>query len=242
MRRSLLILATLALSSALYAQTGEEPYTREKVLEIFSQYNPSVLENAQQNEDYNAILESFLASYNSPQTPQNRYELIAVARNFDNSIRLKSASLEYEEALIFAQMSGMDPAPAVLRFRKQLLPIFQQIWAVTIQLRDYEISELKQARKVLRKNRDLSKEARAQQDRALKDKITALERANKELQKNAGEQILSAIEAQVLAANQALVARLEAALAQQQAQDAVQQALQTSNLQVKTKNKKPVAK
>ena len=48
MKRSLFILATLAMSSALYAA---EPgfYTREKVLDIFAQYNPSVLENAQQN-------------------------------------------------------------------------------------------------------------------------------------------------------------------------------------------------
>ena len=160
MRRSLFILATLAMSSALYAQADAGHYNREKVLDIFSQYNPAVLENARQNADYNAVLEGLLASYNAPETEENRYELIALARNFDNSIRLKALAVNYEEAVLLSQMSGLDLSSAVLHFRRELTPVFQNIWAVTVQLREYQIDEYEAQLKELRKNKTLSKEAR----------------------------------------------------------------------------------
>ena len=72
MKKTLFILATLAMSSALYAQAEAGVYTREKVLELFAQYNPSVLEKARQNEAYNLVLESFASSYQAPQTEQER--------------------------------------------------------------------------------------------------------------------------------------------------------------------------
>ena len=62
MRRSLFLLATLAMSSALYAQQDANGYNREKVLDIFAQYNPVVLENAKNNADYNAVLENLAVS------------------------------------------------------------------------------------------------------------------------------------------------------------------------------------
>ena len=95
MRRSLFILAALALTPAVYAQGDATPFTREQVLEIFSQYNPSVLEQASQNEDYNTVLDSFLDAYESSNTPMARTELIAVARNFDNSIRIRCGKFGY---------------------------------------------------------------------------------------------------------------------------------------------------
>lgn len=170
MRRSLFILATLAMSSALYAQADAGHYNREKVLDIFSQYNPAVLENARQNADYNAVLEGLLASYNAPETEENRYELIALARNFDNSIRLKALAVNYEEAVLLSQMSGLDLSSSVLHFRRELTPVFQNIWAVTVQLREYQIDEYEAQLKELRKNKTLSKEARQAREAVLKEK------------------------------------------------------------------------
>ncbi|MGN1058300.1 MAG: hypothetical protein ACI4Q7_02985, partial [Candidatus Avelusimicrobium sp.] len=63
MRRSLLVLAAFVVTPALYAQADSAHFTREQVLEIFSQYNPSVLERAKTDTDYNAVLESFLSAY-----------------------------------------------------------------------------------------------------------------------------------------------------------------------------------
>lgn len=241
MRRSLFILATLAMSSALYAQADAGHYNREKVLDIFSQYNPAVLENARQNADYNAVLEGLLASYNAPETEENRYELIALARNFDNSIRLKALAVNYEEAVLFSQMSGLDLSSAVLHFRRELTPVFQNIWAVTVQMREYQIDEYEAQLKELRKNKTLSKEARQAREAVLKEKIKALKTEIKSLKKDAGSQILSAVDVYVAETDRSIAEKLEAERARMQ-EASSKQVSQTKNLQVKTKNKKPVAK
>ena len=241
MRRSLFILATLAMSSALYAQAEAGHYNREKVLDIFTQYNPAVLENAQQNADYNAVLEGLLSSYNVPETEESRYELIALARNFDNSIRLKALSVNYEEAVVLSQMSGMDLSSAVLHFRRELTPVFQNIWAVTVQLREYQIDEYEAQLKQLRKDKTLSKEDRRAREAVLKGKIKALKTEVKALKKDAGEQMLSAVDVYVAETDRRAAERLDAERARLQ-EASSKQVSQTKNLQVKTKNKKPVAK
>ena len=241
MKRSLFILATLAMSSALYAQPKADNYTREKVLELFAQYNPSVLENARQNEAYAAILESFLSSYAAPQTEQNRYELIAVARNFDNSIRLQQATAEYRDAFIFSHMSGAPLAPAAVRFRSQLLPLFANIWAATVELREYELQCVEEQLKAVRKNKKLSPQEREEQEKALLLRKAALKRESSALQKNPGGQIVASVDAYMAQADKNLSQQQQAVQAAQ-AQAAGEQPLQTPNLQIKTKNKKPVAK
>lgn len=241
MRRSLFILATLAMSSALYAQADGGRYNREKVLDIFSQYNPTVLENAQQNADYNTVLEGLLSSYDAPETEESRYELIALARNFDNSIRLKALSVNYEEVALLSQMSGLDLSSAVLHFRRELTSVFQNIWAVTVQLREYQIDEYEAQLKQLRKDKTLSKDARLKREAVLKGKIKALKTEIKALKKDVGEQILSAVDVYVANADRRVAEQLDAGRARLQKASA-QQARQTENLQVKTKNKKPVAK
>lgn len=241
MKRSLFILATLAMSSALYA--GEPSlYTRETVLDIFSQYNPGVLERAQQNKDYQDILESFVSSYNSPQTAANRYELIAVARNFDASIRLKGATSVYSDALLYAQLSGGDESIAAVRFRKELFPIFEHIWAVTVQLREYELNETRQLLKQTKQNDALSGQARTQQEETLRRQISDLKQQLKALQKDPGTQLVQAVDAYIAATNSQLQAARAQAQAARSSQTVFEEARQTANLQIKTKNKKPVAK
>lgn len=241
MKKSLFILATLAMSSALYGQTESGYYTREKVLDLFAQYNPAVLENARQNSDYNAVLESFLSSYQKIENAPNRYELIAIARNFDNSIRLKGVTLAYENAVIFSQMSGGDIAAARVRFHTDLLSVFQNIWAVTVHLREYEITELEEQLKSLRKDTALSAPQKEDRKAELKEKISVLKQELKKLQKNIGEQILAAVDMYVAQSDQNLAAQLESMYAAQ-AQTDSEEAHQSPNLQIKTKNKKPVAK
>lgn len=242
MKRSLFILATLAMSSALYA-ADPGPYTRETVLDIFAQYNPSVLENAQQNKDYNDILESFVSAYQAPQTPAGRYELIAVARNFDASIRLQGLTQTYEDALLYARLSGGTADAAEEHFRRELLPLYAHIWAVTVQLREYELQETEAQLKQTKKDKSLSDPERTQRVEQLRGRADELEQELRNLQKDPGTQLLDAVGAYIAHINSQF-ADEQAALAQaaQNSQTAAEQTRQTANLQIKTKNKKPVAK
>ena len=241
MKRSLFILATLAMSSALYA-ADPSPYTREKVLDIFAQYNPSVLANAQQNKDYNEILESFVSAYQAPQTPASRYELIAVARNFDASIRLQGLTQTYEDALLYAQLSGGSADGAEERFRRDLLPLYAHIWAVTVQLREYELQETEARLKQTKKDKSLSDSERTQRVEQLRVRADELEQELRSLQKDPGTQLVDAVGAYIAHINSRFADEQALAQAARSSQIAAEQTRQTDNLQIKTKHKKPVAK
>lgn len=240
MHKSLLILATLAFSSALYAQPAGAVSAREKILDIFSRYNASVLENAQNNANYNAVLEEFLSSYQDLEMLPSRYELIAAARNFDNSILLEIVTTQYEDGYLFAQMGGSEVQPFQTRFRKQLIPIFARIWAVTVQVREYEKQETRQHLKSVKKE-SVSEQERAEKIEFLENRISFLKQELKNLKKNPGEQILLIVDNYIEETNRELAAQLQVVQAEK-AQAVSEQAVESDNLQIKTKNKKPVAK
>ncbi|WP_428053806.1 hypothetical protein [Candidatus Avelusimicrobium stercoris] len=241
MRRSLFLLATLAMSSALYAQPDASTYNREKVLDIFAQYNPAVLENAKKNADYNAILEDLAASYQAPDTEDARFELISVARNFDNSIRLHTLSEQYEEALFLSAVNGVDASATDKYFNRQVADVLGRVWAVTVNLREEQIKEYKKQLAQVKKDKTLSSGDRTAQSNALKAKIKAVKAELKALKKDPGSQISTA--AQVFGQQvQTRVQTRLSALAASSEKDAALQTEQTPNLQVKTNHKKPVAK
>lgn len=235
MRRTLLILAALALTPAVYAQEDSSRFTREQVLEIFSQYNPSVLEQASQSDDYNAVLESFLAAYEEASIPADRADLIAVARNFDNSIRLQVLTDAYLQTASAMRLMGADASSAEKLFREDLTDVFSRVWAVTVQLRSYQLAEAKAALKAARADKTLTKAQRNAQVTALKNEIHALKVELKSLQKNPGNVVLTAVDTYVQQVQQAASGLLQAA--QQSAA-----ASETDNLQIKSNHKKPVAK
>ena len=241
MRRSLFLLATLAMSSALYAQPDASTYNREKVLDIFAQYNPAVLENAKKNADYNAILEDLAASYQAPDTEDARFELISVARNFDNSIRLHTLSEQYEEALFLSAVNGVDTSATDKYFNRQVADVLGRVWAVTVNLREEQIKEYKKQLAQVKKDKTLSSADRTAKSNALKAKIKAVKAGLKALKKDPGSQISTAAQVFGQQVQTRVQARL-AALAASAEKDAALQTEQTPNLQVKTNHKKPVAK
>ena len=241
MRRSLFLLATLAMSSALYAQPDASTYNREKVLDIFAQYNPAVLENAKKNADYNAILEDLAASYQAPDTEDARFELISVARNFDNSIRLHTLSEQYEEALFLSAVNGVDTSATDKYFNRQVADVLGRVWAVTVNLREEQIKEYKKQLAQVKKDKTLSSADRTAKSNALKAKIKAVKAELKALKKDPGSQISTAAQAFGQQVQDRVQARLSA-LAASAEKDAALQTEQTPNLQVKTNHKKPVAK
>lgn len=240
MKKSMFVLATMALSVMLYAQPGQDTFSRAEVLEIFEQFNPSVLEQAKQNSDYNAILELFLSSYQNSKTPTNRYELIAVARNFDNSIRLESLSAIYHPLWMASQMSGQDNAIARQAFTNDVTHVMQGVWNETVNLRNLQLTEAKARLKTIGKDKTLSKEDRAAQKKQIKEDIKTLKAELKTLKKNPQEYVKSAAQDYVSSTEKKFAAQAEAE--RQAAHQKVQSAKQAKNLQVKTKNKKPVAK
>lgn len=238
MRRSLFLLATLAMSSALYAQPDASTYNREKVLDIFAQYNPAVLENAKQNADYNAILEDLAASYQAPDTEDSRFELISVARNFDNSIRLHTLAEQYEEALFLSAVNGVDASATDKYFNRQVADVLGRVWAVTVNLREEQVKEYKKQLAQVKKDKTADRTAKSN---ALKAKIKAVKAELKALKKDPGSQISTAAQAFGQQVQTRVQARLSA-LAASAEKDATMQTEQTPNLQVKTNHKKPVAK
>lgn len=240
MRRSLFILASLALSSALYAQADSARFSREQVLEIFSQYNPSVLERAKADAEYNSVLETFLASYESAGTDADRFELIAVARNFDNSIRLQALTDVYRQSALTARMTGQDVSVPARLFREDLTDVIGRIWAVTVQLREYQLQEAKKHLKTVRADQTLSAEERAAQTQAVRDEIRALKAEIKTLKKDSGEFVRSAVDAYARQTEDSVAQEVNAVFSA--AKDSALQSSETENLQIKSNHKKPVAK
>lgn len=240
MKKSVFILASMALSAALYAQTANPSFSREEVLEIFAQFNPSVLEKAQNSAEYNSVLETFLQTYQSGKAPADKYELIGVARNFDNSIALQGLSNTYRGLWMGAKMTGTDVSAARTAFTQDVSEVMKNIWSVSVNLRQYQLSQTKAQLKAVRKDKTLSKDERAAQAEKLEFDIKMLKHEIKSLKKNSGEFAQSAAQDYVSSTEgkfeQELAAAREAAAKQAQA------ARQTKNLQTKTKNKKPVAK
>lgn len=234
MRRSLLVLAAFVVTPALYAQADSAHFTREQVLEIFSQYNPSVLERAKTDTDYNAVLESFLSAYEEAGEKPARMELIAVARNFDNSIRLQALADVYRQAAVTAGLMGQNAASVENLFRADLTQVFSRVWAVTVCLREYELSEAKHALKEVRSDKSLTAEARETQLKALKKRIRVLKTEIKSLKCNRGAAVVSAVDSFVRNMQEEQIRLFRAAFS-------ADAAFEAENLQIKSNNKKPVA-
>lgn len=237
-RNAALALALTFVSVSAYAQ--QVPFSREEVVEIFATYNPSILEQAQQNDVYQQVLDSFLDSYEAVKNDTNRYELISVARNFDNSIRLKAYTNEYARAYAALTLSGQSVEPARARLRGQVLQTIGDIWAVSVQQSEAKISDLKARRKALRADNTLDAVQKKQQRAALDKEIKAARAELKALKKDPGYSIQAATDSYLQDAQ--LHAQQQLQQLQQSAQETARMAAEADNLHVKTNHKKPVAK
>ena len=238
MKQHFFTLAAMVLVAPLYAQTESGEISRQDVLEVFTRFNPSVLEQAQQDESYRAVWEEFLEGYHVPNTQANRWDLVALARNFDNSLRLNAVTNIYQQLWLSAKLSGQDISAARKNFRQDISSIMAHVWAVTMSLREYQLDQMKEARRALSKT-DLSASQRAERETAYTEEIQRLRTEIKTLKKNPGEQVLAATDQYISGVEEQLLqANFQTHTAQQQAQNA----RATSNLQPKHKNKKPVAK
>ena len=239
-KKNSLFLAMLVLTPALYAQADTPLFTREQVLDVFSRFNPSVLEQARQNEDYRAILDNFLSRYQGKATPENEFELISVARNFDTSIRLDVLTKLYQGMWRYAKMSGTATAPIRQMFAQDLSEEMAHVWAVSVQLRRYQLAQAKAQLQALRRQKGAT-QTDAEQEARLQRSIRGLETEIKKLTQHPGEYVTNSIEHYIDAVDRE-TAKEMFTLSRQVAQEKEQTARASSNLQIKNKNKKPVAK
>lgn len=239
MKRCLLLLAVLAAASSLYAQDSQK-YTQEEVLAVFAQYNPAVLEKAKTNEQYNDILQKLAASYQKDKTADSQTELIALAKNFDNSLRLFIIAKTYENGLALQQASNIDLAALETTTQDDLLAVFEDIYENTLAIHEEEIKLCKARIKALKKDKSLTKEDRKAQIAKENDRIKALKTEIKQLKKDSKEKVRSASELYFADLKDEVSSKTVSVT--KAAQEEAQKAKSTKNLQVKTKNKKPVGK
>ncbi len=235
MKKTSLLLASLVLATALYAQADStDVFSREDILAVFSQFNPAVLEKASQNPEYQAALAYFLQQY--PQQPEavSQYDLIAAVRNFDNSIALDALTKTYRKLWLANKMSGLDVTPARTAFQTDVTTVLEKVWAVTLNLRQYQLDEAKARLRTLPKS-DVAGREQAEAE------ISALKQEIKELKHNPGEYVTSAAQSYVNGVERDFEKQVFS-LEKEVAQEKARAARQTTNLQIKSNHKKPVAK
>ena len=223
MRRGLVLIATLTLSSALYAQGS---LTRETARELFSAYNPTLLQEAQQDEKLSRLVEEVIREYlvkKPADTLENRYTLIALARNFENSIALNQTLDEYRQALLYSQQGTDLRDSARARAQDALNAVYSRIWAVSVQVKEDLLSQYQKAYRTATTSGE-------KQD--LLAAINTVKADLKSLHTNTGEQLISL--------THATLAQAEAQAATSQLQRAIL-VKESKNLNIKTKHKKPVA-
>lgn len=238
MKRGLFLLASLVFGSALYSQAEEPLFSREKVLEMFSNYNPSVLEKAGQRQDYRELLDSFVQLFQIPDNLQNRFTVIAAVRNFENSARLHALTADFVQREMWARMAGEQNTAVRARYQQDVQEVMSDIFGVTLQMNYWKLQELK---KLLKQTRQAAL-PQAQKQQQLADLKTAIKQQKAEiasLKKNSGNLVVFFTKQQLKQAQREADNRL---MSVQPAALQEQSARQASNLQIKTNHKKPVAK
>lgn len=239
MKKGLLLLAALAVSSALCAQENQN-LGREDVLAAFKEYNPAALEKAARNPAYNDLLNKVAAAYAAPDTDERQNEMIALVKNFDNSVRLQAAREEYFNGRTLQAVSGEELAALDARVQAELQEVVESVFDNTLEVREIQIDRYQDQIKAVKKDDSLSKEQKKASVAELKDKIKAVKTEIKTLKKNSKQKIQDTAAVYFADIRSEYTRRQDIERLRAKAQEL--QASQTAARDVKADNKKPVAK
>ena len=239
MKKGLLLLAALAVSSALCAQENQN-LGREDVLAAFKEYNPAALEKAARNPAYNDLLNKVAAAYAAPDTDERQNEMIALVKNFDNSVRLQAAREEYFNGRTLQAVSGEELAALDARVQAELQEVVKSVFDNTLEVREIQIDRYQDQIKAVKKDDSLSKEQKKASVAELKDKIKAVKTEIKTLKKNSKQKIQDTADVYFADIRSEYTRRQDIERLRADAQEL--QASQTAARDVKADNKKPVAK
>ena len=236
MKKKILFLLALFSSSVLCAQQSQQ-LGKEDVLAAFKKYNPVALEKAAVNSAYHELLFKLVSAYSAPRTQENENELIALVKNFDNSLALQAVNLNYEKNRQLQLSTGMDLQALDQKSYGYLLQIVQNIFDNTIDIKKIQIQRYKEEIKEIKKDKTLSSVQKKEQIKEIKNKISAVKLSIKQLKQNSKQKIQDT--ASVYWAEIRTDYEKKALISQKKASFSSEQA---DNLSVKSNNKKPVAK
>ncbi len=239
MKKSLLFLAALAVSSVLCAQDNQR-LGREDVLAAFKEYNPSALEKAASNPAYNDLLNKVASAYSAPRTEERLNEMIALVMNFDNSVLLQAAREEYFEGRTLQLTSGANIGALDERVYNKILEVVKSVFANTLEVKNIQIDRYKEQIKAIKKDEAVSKDAKKEAVAQLNQQIKNIKREIKALKKNSKQKIQDT--ALVYFADIRSDFDKQQAVQLQKAQTQEAAASQAAVHDVKANNKKPVAK
>lgn len=239
MKKSLLLLAALAVSSALCAQETQN-LGREDVLAAFKEYNPAALEKAAQNPAYNNLLNKVAAAYSAPNTDVNQSEMIALVLNFDNSVRLQVVREDYFNGRTLQLVSGEELAALEDSVSEELQRIVKDVYKNTLKVKDLQIDRYKDQIKAVKKNDSLTKEQKQEVVDKLNGQVKAVKAEIKTLKKNSKQKIKDTAAVYLAEMRVEFTQRQNAQLSS--AQQKEEAAAQAPAQEVKADNKKPVAK
>ena len=181
------------------------------------------------------------ACANAMPGPGCKYPGNAAARNFENSLQLNQITKKYQQLWLAAKMSGADTTVADENFSSEVASVFSRVWAVTVQLRRYQLDQAKAERNELAHAQDKTEAEVQEAKERLNSAITLLKAEIKTLQYKPGVQIQSAAQEYTSRVQRRLQENTFSVQQAQAAQDE-QAAQQSTNLQIKSNHKKPVAK
>ena len=181
---SMLFFMTCALSAQEVAKMG-----REDVLNAFKQYNPAALQKASLNQQYGDLLYKVSLAYSAPKTEENEVELIALVKNFDNSIILQSIKEEYESARTLQLMSGADLNALEEKTQEKLVKLVKDIYKNTLDVKEIQIDRYKQDLKAVKKNKNLSSEQKNTLSQEIEKRIEQVKKEINVLKKNRKQKI-----------------------------------------------------
>ena len=239
MKKSLLFLAALAVSSALCAQENQN-FGQADVMAAFKEYNPAALEKAAQNSTYGELLKKVAVAYSAPRTEANWSEMVALVKNFDNSILLQSAREEYFEGRTLQTVAGQDLEALDARVSGRILAVVQSVYENTLEVKELQIDRYKEQIKAVKKDDMLAKAQKKEAVAKLKQQIKALKAEIKTLKKNSKQKIQDTADVYFAEIRSDFDKQQAAQLRQAKQQEL--KAEQSAAQDVKAKNKKPVAK
>ncbi len=229
-KKSFLALAVLAVSSAVCAQ-GQADLGREEMLAVFQEYNPAALDKAGQNEVYADILNQLTAAYTASRTAENYYDLVALVKNFDNSIALHIIGQSYLKQITLQEMSGQEFPSLEQDTLETLKPVMRRILDNTVSVRKLQIADYKKQLKQISRNGELSAQQKAQQKAQVKEQIRLLKQEIHELKHHTNRYIEETAKGYLVQVKEQQAASQAQAL----------EAAQSASHDVKANHKKPVA-
>lgn len=188
MNKNLLFSVLLFMSCTLSAQEVVK-MGKEDVWNAFKQYNPSALQKASLNQQYGDLLYKLSLAYSAPKTEENEVELIALVKNFDNSIILQSIKEEYESARTLQLVSGADLNALEEKTQKRLLNLVKSIYKNTLEVKEIQIDRYKQDLKAVKKNKNISSEQKNTFSQEIEKKVNQVKKEINVLKKNRKQKI-----------------------------------------------------